>query len=280
MPRVAAFLVPGSPLPYLRPDVAPWAPLARAHAEAASALAAARPDVLLVYSTQWIAVLDLLWQMRPHVEGLHVDENWYEYGDLPFDLRIDTELAAACIAASPRIGIRSKGVDYEGFPIDTGTIVANRFLNPGSRVPLVIAANNVYHDWQRTEQLGALVVAEADRLGRRHALIGVGGLSGTIFRQEIDLANDRIASAEDDSANRALLDALAGTDGVRLRAVCADFAGKARADMGMKHLAFVLGGLGDRYAGARTLAYGPNYGSGAAVIEFEVEGRSGGRGRM
>jgi len=270
MSLVAAFLVPGSPLHYLRPDVAPWAPLAQAHAVAAAALAAARPDVLIVYSTQWIAVLDELWQLRPRVQGLHVDENWYDFGDLPFDLRIDTELASACIAASPQIGVRSKGVDYDGFPIDTGTIVANGFLNPDSRVPLVIAANNVYHDWQRTEQLGALAAAQAERLGRRYALIGVGGLSGTIFREEIELASDRIASATDDSANRVLLEALAGSDGARLRTVCADYAGKARADMGMKHLAFVLGGLGDRYAGARTLGYGPSYGSGAAVIEFNV----------
>lgn len=278
MPLVAAFLVPGSPLHYLRPAVAPWAPLVHAHAQAAATLAAAQPDVLIVYSTQWIAVLDELWQLRPRVQGLHVDENWYDFGDLPFDLRIDTELAGACIAASAQIGVRSKGVDYDGFPIDTGTIVANGFLNPDNRVPLVIAANNVYHDWQRTEQLGALAAAQAERLARRYALIGVGGLSGTIFRDEIDLEADRIASAADDSANRELLEALAGTDGVQLRAACAEYATKVRTDMGMKHLAFVLGGLGERYAGARTLGYGPSYGSGAAVLEFNVPGQVVSRG--
>jgi len=278
MPLVAAFLVPGSPLHYLRPDVAPWAPLARAHTRAAAALAAARPDVLIVYSTQWIAVLDELWQLRPRVQGLHVDENWYDFGDLPFDMRIDTELASACIAASAQIGVRSKGVDYDGFPIDTGTIVANGFLNPDGRMPLVIAANNVYHDWQRTEHLGALAAAQAERLARRYALIGVGGLSGTIFREEIDLETDRIASAADDSANRELLEALTGADGTQLRTACAEYAGKVRADMGLKHLAFVLGGLGSRYAGATTLGYGPSYGSGAAVIEFKVSGQTGRRG--
>jgi 2-aminophenol/2-amino-5-chlorophenol 1,6-dioxygenase alpha subunit len=270
MSLVAAFLVPGSPLHYLRPDVAPWAPIAKAYTTAAAALAAARPDVLIVYSTQWIAVLDELWQTRPRVHGLHVDDNWYEFGDLPFDISIDTELAAACIAATPAIGVRSKGVDYDGFPIDTGTIVANGFLNPGRAVPLVIAANNVYHDWQKTEQLGALAAGEATRLGRRYAVIGVGGLSGTIFRQEIDPATDHIASAADDRLNQGLLTALADGDGAQLRACCADYAGKARADMGMKHLAFVLGALGTQYQGARTLGYGPSYGSGAAVVQFTL----------
>jgi len=269
MPLVAAFIVPGSPLHFLRPEVPPWAPLARAHAVAAAALTAARPDVLIVYSTQWLAVLDELWQTRARVQGLHVDENWYEYGDLPFDIAIDTELATACIDASPAIDIRSKGVDYDGFPIDTGTIVANGFLN-ATGVPLVIAANNVYHDWHRTEQLGALAAAEAARLDRRYAVIGVGGLSGTIFRTEIDPATDHIASREDDRLNRELLDALGGHDRAALGRFCADYAGRARADMGMKHLAFVLGALGERFAGAETLGYGPSYGSGAAVVRFRI----------
>lgn len=270
MPLVAAFLVPGSPLHFLRPEVAPWAPLVAAHRRAADTLADARPDVLIVYSTQWLAVLDELWQTRAHVQGLHVDENWYEFGDLPFDMRVDTALAQACIAASATIGVRSKGVDYDGFPIDTGTIVANGFLNPGSRVPLVIVANNVYHDWQTTERLGALAAAEAERLGRRYAVLGVGGLSGTIFREEIAPADDRVASAADDALNRQMLETLARPDGDALRMFCADYAAKARADMGMKHLAFVLGALGPRFAGARTLGYGPSYGSGAAVVQFDV----------
>ena len=269
MPLVAAFLVPGSPLHYLRREVAPWAPFASAHATAAAILAAARPEVLLVYSTQWIAVLDELWQTRPRVHGLHVDENWYEFGDLPFDIQIDTELAQACIAATSAIGVRSKGVDYDGFPIDTGTIVADGFLNPAKQAKLVIAANNLYHEWHQTEQLGALAAAEAARLDRRYAVIGIGGLSGTIFRHEIDLDSDHLACATDDQLNRRLLAELERGDGAAVRAFCADYAGQARADMGMKHLAWILGAMGPEYRGAKTLAYGPSYGSGAAVVQFK-----------
>jgi hypothetical protein len=45
------------------------------------------------------------------------------------DLRCDVDLARACIAAATAGGVRSKAVDYEDFPIDTGTIVANAFVN-------------------------------------------------------------------------------------------------------------------------------------------------------
>ncbi len=268
MPLVAALLVPGSPLHFLRRELAPYASLVQAHAEAAQTLAAAQADVLVVYSTQWIAVLDELWQLRAHVQGLHVDENWYEHGDLPFSLHIDTELTRACIDATPAIGVRSKGVDYDGFPVDSGTIVASGLLDPSGKLPLVLAANNVYHDWARTAQLGALVAAQAQALGRRYAVVGVGALSGAAFRHEIDLAHDELHSPAEDALNRRFLDTLAAGDGARLRAECPAFAAQARADMGMKHLAFVLGALGANYRGGRTLGYGPAYGSGAAVFQF------------
>jgi 2-aminophenol/2-amino-5-chlorophenol 1,6-dioxygenase alpha subunit len=78
MTIVSAFLLLGNPLPYLRSDNPAWAPLHDAGHEAGRALAASNPDVLLVYSTQWMAVLDQLWQAREHSTDLYVDENWYE----------------------------------------------------------------------------------------------------------------------------------------------------------------------------------------------------------
>jgi 2-aminophenol/2-amino-5-chlorophenol 1,6-dioxygenase subunit alpha len=123
MSVVSAFLIPGSPLPYVQRDNPPWGAMAEAMEKTGQALAASKPDVIAIYSTQWIAVLDQLWQVRPNPTGLHVDENWHEYGELPFDMRTDTELAEASIGATDSYGIRSKGVDYDAFPVDTGTIV-------------------------------------------------------------------------------------------------------------------------------------------------------------
>lgn len=270
MPVVAAFLVPGSPLPMLKPENVPWGRIAAGYQRAGRALAAAHPDVMLVYSTQWLAVLDELWQTRPRVEGLHVDENWYEYGDLPFDMKIDIELAHACVAATRKIAVSSKGVNYDQFPIDTGTIVANRFLNPDGKLPLVLAANNLYHNAETTEQLGRLAAATADEQGKRVAVVGVGGLSGSIIREEIDIRQDRIARSEDDIWNRRILDLIERADTGSLRKEAAQFAQEARADMGFKHFSWILGALNGKFYGARTHAYGPVYGSGAAVIEFSV----------
>ena len=270
MPVVSAFLVPGNPLPYLRPENPPWAGLAMGYRAAARALAASRPDTLLVYSTQWMAVLDELWQTRPMLSDVHVDQNWYEYGDLEYEIRCDVELAEACIKGSAEIGISSKAVNYDKFPIDTGTIVANGFLNPGSRLPLTIGANNLYHSFDDTIRLGEMAARKADALGRRVAVVGVGGLSGSIFRHEIDIRADGIATAEDDRWNRRMLAAIERGGRSDLAELAQEYAKAAKADMGFKHLAWVMGALGRQVAGARIHAYGATYGSGAAVIEFRV----------
>jgi 2-aminophenol/2-amino-5-chlorophenol 1,6-dioxygenase alpha subunit len=172
MPIVAAIIVPGLPHPVLKPEISPWAQIGAACAAAGKALAAARPDSLLIYSTQWIAVLDQLWQARPEMDGVHVDENWYELGDLPFHIRTDTDLAKACIAGTAEIGIRSKPVDYDAFPVDTGTLVAQHFLNGDAAVPVVSTSNNLYHDWQKTEALGGVARSVAETTGKRVAAIG------------------------------------------------------------------------------------------------------------
>lgn len=271
MTVVAAYLVPGNPLPYLRPENPPWAGIASAYRAAGRNLVAARPDTILVYSTQWMAVLDELWQMRPAFNDLHVDENWYEYGDLEYQLTCDIELAAACIEGSKAIGISSKGVDYDKFPIDTGTIVANGFLNPGGRIPLTIGANNLYHSFDDTMRLAEMAVEKARGLGRRVALVGVGGLSGSIFRHEIDITTDGIAYATDDEWNRKMLSRIQqGGSANELGDFAQEYAKEAKADMGFKHFAWILGGLGGRVSGAQVQAYGATYGSGAAVIEFRT----------
>ena len=138
MTVVSAFLVPGSPLPYQRPDNPPWSRLAAAYRAVGRALVSSRPDTIVLYSTQWGAVLDALWQTRARLTGTHVDANWYEYGDLEYDIRIDQMLAEACVDGSRDINISTKPVDYDQFPIDTGTIVANALMNPRGSIPLVI----------------------------------------------------------------------------------------------------------------------------------------------
>jgi len=270
MPIVAAIILPGLPHPVLKPEISAWAQIAAASAAAGKALAAARPDSLLIYSTQWIAVLDQLWQARPEMDGIHVDENWYELGDLPFHIRTDTALAEACIAGTAEIGIRSKPVDYDSFPVDTGTLVAQHFLNEDAALPVVSTSNNLYHDWHKTEALGGVARSVAEKTGKRVAAIGVGGLSSRMFRAPIDPHTDHFAEPGDDAANRALLSRFEAGDCDGVRRQSADMAAAMPTDFGLKHLAFLLGATGGDFKGATVHGYGPIYGTGAAAVELHL----------
>jgi 2-aminophenol/2-amino-5-chlorophenol 1,6-dioxygenase alpha subunit len=269
MPVVSAFLVPGCPLPQLKSENLPWGRIGSAYQRASRALAASRPEVVVVYSTQWMAVLDQQWLARRRSQGVLVDENWHEYGELPFDIMADTELAYACAAASPRIGVHARGINYDGFPIDSGTIVACTQMGMGTEaLPVVVASNNLYHSAEQTEKLGALAVQCALEKVKRVAVVGVGGLSNAMFREQIDIRNDHLSSRADDQWNQRVLRLIESADVGQLRSVLPEYVSQAKPEMGFKHLHWIVGGLGGRYASARVHGYGPLYGSGGAVVEF------------
>lgn len=270
MTIVSAFLVPGSPLPQLRPDVAPWGRFRDALAQAGRSLASSKPDCVLVYSTQWFAVLDQLWITRARSTGLHVDENWHEFGEQPFEIYSDSDLALRCVQACNEAGIKTRGVDYDQFPIDTGTITATTLMNFGTvDLPVITAANNLYHNAGQTEQLGSIAAAALQ--DKRVAVVGIGGLSNSMFRESIDLHEDHLISEGDDAWNKRLLALMEDGDLPALRAILPEYAKGARPDMGLKQFHWLLGAMGDRYKQAVVHEYGPLYGSGGAVVEFKLQ---------
>lgn len=265
---VAAYLLPASPLLLLRKDEPRYRELVDAMKRVADDLDELKPDTLLVYSTRWYAVLDQLWQGRARMAGLHVDENWHELGEMRYDITTDVSLARACVRAAQRAGIASKLVDYAGFPLDSATLAANSLVNPDGALPTLIVANNLYYDFERTRTLGELAAAQAAIQGKRVAVIALGGLSGSEFRDGRPFSDDAIASTVEDEWNRRMLKLIERRDLDELMRQLPDFIAQARADMGFKHLAFLLGALGGRLGSAQVYAYGAQYGSGAAVVRL------------
>ena len=265
---VGAWLVPASPLLVLKRDEARYAELGAAMQRLAREVEALQPDTLVVYSTRWYAVLDQLWQGRARMTGLHVDENWHELGEVRFNLTTDVSLARACVRAAQRAGIGSKLVDYAGFPIDSGTLTATLLTDPEGRLPTLVVANNLYHDFAKTRTLGELVAAQSVAQGKRVVVLAVGGLSGSEFRDDRPFSDDRIASATEDDWNRRILKLIANRDADEVLRQLPDYVREAKVDMGFKHFAFALGALGGRLGKTEVYAYGPQYGGGAAVVRL------------
>jgi 2-aminophenol/2-amino-5-chlorophenol 1,6-dioxygenase alpha subunit len=275
---VKGYIMPGLPHVMLPRNSASRLDLRNACCVAGANVREARPDVLVIFSTQWVSVLGHLVQARPNPTGLHVDENWYDLGDLPYDFRTDLDLARKTIDLGTAAGLQVRPVDYEGFPIDTGTLVALDFLNPKNEIPVVCISCNIYSGRDEELKLGRAAADAVRALGRRAVMVASTGLSGHYFTREITDDEDRIVNDADDVANRRLLDLMAAGKCIDAMDLVPEYAAATGADMQFKSYYWLMGAIGsgrvdDKGLGkvsGKVLGYGSIWGSGAAVVEFTV----------
>jgi 2-aminophenol/2-amino-5-chlorophenol 1,6-dioxygenase subunit alpha len=255
--------VPGLPH-LLKSEKSPaWTSLSRAYSQLGEELNRENPDVLILYSTQWISVLGTSFQAHPNPKGCHTDDNWYEWGDLPFDLKVDSALAADMSKRVPA----SRTVSFDGFPIDTGTLVAMKFLNPLNR-PVVLVSSGVYCDAQASYAIGREVSRSLEASGKKGIFVACSLLSARYFTEEIDPVADKISSASDDEWNRKILAGLEVGDLNAVAEVAPQYSKEALADMQFNAFHWMRGTLADTQTSGRVLGYGPIWGTGAAVIGF------------
>ena len=268
-----ALIVPGHP--HLAFESTGWPELKAAYKKAGEHVEAVNPDVLVVYSAQWISVLGHSFQCDPNPKGYHVDENWYELGDFPFNFKADVDLAKAAEKQTREKGLATKLVNYEGFPIDTGTLVAMKYLNPDNKIPVVIVSSNIYAGRDDSETLGEAVGEAVRQSGKRAVFVVITSLSNRYLTEDVDPAQDRLSSETDDKWNRKMLDLL--TNGKNSDAVetASEFAQNANAEMGFKGFYWLMAALSDKEAYPDTQAtvhgYGPVWGTGAAVVEYDFQ---------
>lgn len=206
---VCGAVVSGLPHPLLAPEKNPgWASIRAGYEEAARKIEASGAELLLVYSTMWPSIIGHQVQARPNPEWVHVDELFHSLGSMPYSFRMDAEFGAAFCAEGKRRGLQMRTVDYHGFPIDTGSVVALSLLNPNNAIPSSIVSSNVYADRAETVVLGKAAYAAIQASGKKAAVVVVTSLSNRLFTDFIQPEDDRIHSQKDDEWNRKLLEFL------------------------------------------------------------------------
>lgn len=264
--NLTAALVPGLPH-LLKPELSPgYGELHKAMEALGDRWASAGVERILYYSTAWISVLGQLIQAGENLRGLHVDENWHELADLPFDFKVDVAFAKKVKATIESAGYQTKLVNYEGFPVDTGTIVADHLLNKG-RFESNMVASCVYTDAADTEALAGLFREELNRDQRKTAVVGIQVLSGRYFTTEIDLREDQISDPGDDRWNRKMIAYLEAGDTAGFEKELPAYCAACKVEMGLKTYHW-LKGLGAISGKATCAAYAPVYGTGAAVLSW------------
>jgi 2-aminophenol/2-amino-5-chlorophenol 1,6-dioxygenase alpha subunit len=272
---VAAALVPGMPQLLAAEPAPSWAELAAATREVGDRLRRLDVQAVLLLSTQWFTVLGHQVQCDARLRGTRTDENWYryDYGHLTHDLAVDVELAHAWADAIDAAGMQARRTRYEGFPVDTGTVTASKLLDPTGAGRWAIVSCNLYAD---PSAMGEVARAGVRAAGdRRVAVVAVSGLSSGLIPRWITPAEDAFENAEHDRWNRKVLDAVrAGTVTAELGE---EYSRAAQVDSQFRAHAF-LAGSGAAGGPGEVLAYGPVWGTGAAVVWWGPDGPSGGTG--
>ena len=270
-PVVGAALVPGMPHVLGRDPAPSWADLRTGMEQAGERLRGAGAETLVLMSTQWFTVLGHQFQLDPNPRGRRVDENWYayDYGQLEYDLRTDTGLVEDWVGRVSSHGLQARRTHYENFPIDTGTAAATTVIDPGRLFRTALVSCNLYADVDDLSTLGAEAVAAALANRRRVGVVVVSGLSSGLIQKWIEPGDDHIADPVHDTWNRRVLDGLATGRRDDLLTEREAFAREAAADSQFRALAF-LDGAGVPSGGGECLAYGPIWGTGAAVVYWDT----------
>jgi 2-aminophenol/2-amino-5-chlorophenol 1,6-dioxygenase subunit alpha len=265
-----AYVVPGQPHIYLAPDKNKgWGSLRRAYEEVGKQIANSGAELILLYSTQWFSVIGHLMQVDPEPEWVLVDQNWYEFGEIPYKFRVDPEFGELYAQICKDKGMQASTVNYHGFPIDTGTVVALKLLNPGNKIPVSIVSCNIYAEREESRALGYAARAAIEQYGKKTIVVCVTNLSNRYEVAEIDIARDRISSAKDDEWNRKLLEMFGEGRLEDVAQVAREFAREANADMGFKAIWWLAALMGEhnRYDG-KVWDYQPVWGTGCAIVEL------------
>src|SRR5256885_1546727 len=124
-----AYIVPGQPHPLLAADRNEgWSRLRQAYEAVGREIEKSGAELILLYSTQWFSVIGHLFQTDPQPKWVLVDQNWYEMGEIPYEFRIDPAFGELYCRICKELGMQAAVVNYRGFPIDTGTVVALKLL--------------------------------------------------------------------------------------------------------------------------------------------------------
>jgi 2-aminophenol/2-amino-5-chlorophenol 1,6-dioxygenase alpha subunit len=265
-----AYLVPGQPHILLAADQnAGWASLKQSYEAIGREIERSGAELILLYSTQWFSVIGHLFQTDPNPQWTLVDQNWYQFGEIPYSFRIDPEFGKLYASVCKDLGMQTATVDYHGFPIDTGTVVALKLLNPNNAIPASVVSCNIYAERDETRALGRAARTAIDRYGKKTIVVIVTNLSNRYEVGEIDIANDHISSSKDDEWNRKILEMLGEGRLEDVAQVAREFGREANADMGFKAIWWLaaLAGENNKYDG-KVWDYQPVWGTGNGIVEL------------
>src|SRR4051812_46057616 len=104
---------------------------------------------------------------------------------MKYKFKIDPDFAKVYAAEVKKDGHHTMLANYHGFPIDTGTIVAQILLNPQNRIPAAMVSCNMYAEKNETIEIGRAGLRALEKTGKKAVVVLVSSLSNRFFISEI-----------------------------------------------------------------------------------------------
>ena len=268
MSVVKAYIVPGQPHVLLAAEKSPaWQSLKKSYDLVRQDIEKQNADYILYFSTQWLSVIGYMFQADPLPTWNHVDANWHEFGSIDYKFKTDLQFAQIYHDEVKKLGHTTKLINYHGFPMDTGTIVAQKLLNPNNKLPMGIISCNMYAEKQESLSIGQAAIRAIQKYGKKVVVVAVTGLSNRFFVEDINPKEDRISSLKDDEWNRKVLELLGEGRLEDVSEVGREFSKQANADLGFKAFWWLNGlcGKTNEFTG-QVFDYQPVWGTGAALV--------------
>lgn len=264
--------VPPHPHPLLSPEAnGGYGRLRAAYDECRKRIEESDADLIIVYSTTWPSIIGHQFQANPNSEWVHVDDDFHYLGSMPYSFTMDAEFAESCVQKAGSRGLQARTVNYDAFPIDTGSITALSLLNPDNRLPATIVSSNMYANRSETIVLGKAIRDALTEGGRKAVVVVVSSLSNRMFTEPIDPSEDRIHSQKDDDWNRKILEFFNDGRLEDLSQLSREIHGQIRVQkvVAYKPAWWMAATMGqhNNYTG-EVLAYEALHGSGGAVIQL------------
>lgn len=269
---IKGYVLPGLPHLLLTPDANPgWKKIRKAMDVVRDEIAKSDADVLMIYSTYWPSVIGHQIFSRPEATWTHVDEQFHAVGSIPYTIKGDKDLALDYVAAAKARNLQARDIDYHGFPIDTGSVVVSKIVNPDNKIPCVIVSSNVYSDRAETVVLGKAARDALEKQNKKAIAIVVTSLSNRIHEKKTDPKDDKIHSLKDQEWNQKFLEFLGEGRLEDVSQLSRQFHKEARVNKVSSFKPFwwlaAVMGQNNLYAG-NVMEYQPVYGSGAAVVSL------------
>lgn len=267
---VKGFISPGMPQILLTPDAnAGWKKMRSAYDQVRKEIEQSDADLLVLYSTYWPSVIGHQIYADPAPEWTHVDSDFHDLGSIHYKFKMDLPFAEAYLAECKARGLHSRIITYKGFPIDTGSVVTLKLLNPNNRIPAIIVSSNVYSDRAETVVLGKACREAIEKTGRKAICVSVTALSNRLHTEDIKPEDDHIHSLKDQEWNKKFLEFLEAGRLEDVSQLSRQFHKEARVHKvnnfkALWWLAAVMG-QNNLYAG-QIYEYQPVFGTGAALV--------------